>query len=313
MVLSNATTAFNVLATTGLVLLTLTLLPAVASPQVQRSPLWFSMISSWMVYSVSYMLLLGHQGGPDPPRGICGLQMMAIYAAPPLTTTTGLAFLIDILLKINKTLFTDMLGHRYTLSLLIVPWAIYAAVAVEALVVGDRGPADGSFIVIKPQVVSDFDEIQRHHNNMYCHTTKQTQTRISAVICVVGLSIALTVEGWIITILYRNWALFRLRKSKMGAELRLASLVRILVFTLQTAIGLGMGAVMALPRSGISQSQSPAVWSALLPLLPVMCGITFSSQADIRSVYMFRKPHEERLNPLEAGTRDDLKGFEDEA
>ncbi|KAJ6531851.1 hypothetical protein B0H19DRAFT_459200 [Mycena capillaripes] len=76
---------FNVLAATGFILLFATVVPAALSSNIHRSKTWFSMIISWMVYAASYLLILGYQLGPEgPPRGICGLQMLFIYACPPL-------------------------------------------------------------------------------------------------------------------------------------------------------------------------------------------------------------------------------------
>ncbi|KAF7327694.1 hypothetical protein MKEN_00348900 [Mycena kentingensis (nom. inval.)] len=271
MSLSNITKAFNALAIIGLTLLTATVLPAALTPgRVPRSAMWFCMITSWMVYSASYILIMGHQAGPQPPSGLCAIQMMTIYAAPPLTATTGISFLVDILLKIKKSLFTNAFGHRYTVTLLILPWVIYLVVAAAAL-----------------GVISDFSQIRRDTNNLYCHSTQETQARVSAIICIISLVIALLVEFWIIATLYRNWALFRVKKNKMVKELHLASLIRLLLFTLQTSIGLGIGAPAALPKASLNNNDSLTIRSALFPLLPVMCALTFGSQGDVLSFYAF--------------------------
>ncbi|KAJ7170741.1 hypothetical protein C8R43DRAFT_65053 [Mycena crocata] len=77
---------FNFLAAGGFVLLLATLLPAVLSSSVHRSKTWFSMIISWIVYAISYLLIVGHQLGPEPPRGVCAIQMLLIYASRTLQT-----------------------------------------------------------------------------------------------------------------------------------------------------------------------------------------------------------------------------------
>ncbi|KAJ6576539.1 hypothetical protein DFH09DRAFT_362948 [Mycena vulgaris] len=264
------TLVFNFLAVSGFILLLATVVPAAMSSRIHRSKTWFSMIISWMVYAASYMLILGHQLGPQPPRGICVLQMLFIYASPPLTAISGLAFIIDVHLRIKRAIFTSRADHEYTRPLLIVPWALFAAIAAEALA-----------------VVHDFAEIQRDPNHMYCHSVGDIQTRISAIICVIGLSSALCMEIWTSVILYRNWVLFR-RLSTSMSDLRLSSLIRILVFTVMTSTGLGLGAIVA-PANVVD---GLSVWSALLPILPVLCGIAFGTQKDILHCWMFWRPQD---------------------
>ncbi|KAJ7126934.1 hypothetical protein C8R44DRAFT_108676 [Mycena epipterygia] len=150
---------FNFLAAGGFVLLLATLLPAMLSPSIHRSKTWFSMIVSWIIYALSYLLIFGHQLGPEPPRGVCVLQMVFIYASPPLTATSGLAFIIDTHLRISGALFTNKGDHRYTKTLLLVPWVLFAVVGGEALL-----------------VVHDFTTIQRNPNHMYCHSTTSVQS-----------------------------------------------------------------------------------------------------------------------------------------
>ncbi|KAJ6576533.1 hypothetical protein DFH09DRAFT_1149604 [Mycena vulgaris] len=219
------TFVFNFLVASGFIMLLATVVPAVLSPRIHRSKTWFSMMISWMVYAASYMLILGHQLGPQPPRGICGLQMLFIYASRR-TAISGLAFIIDVHLRIKRALFTNRADHEYTRPLLIVPWALFVAVAAEALV-----------------VVHDFAEIQRNPNHMYCHSVGGIQWRISAIICVIGLSSALCMEIWTSVILYRNWVLFHRLSTSMN-DLRLSPLIRVLVFTLMASTGLGYGSYL---------------------------------------------------------------------
>ncbi|KAJ6599770.1 hypothetical protein DFH09DRAFT_1128763 [Mycena vulgaris] len=271
------TLVFNFLAASGFIMLLATVVSAALSPRIHRSKTWFSMIISWIVYATSYMLILGHQMGPQPPRGICGLQMLLIYASRR-TAISGLAFIIDMHLRIKRALFTKD-DHEYTRPLLIVPWALFVAVAAEALL-----------------VVHNFAEIQRDPNHMYCHSMGDIQAQVSATICVIGLSSALCMESkispaytstlkraltldqvWTSVILYRNWALFH-RLSTSVSDLRLSSLIRVLVFTLMVSTGLGYGSYLKFksvadirpsPSLGVTHpnlTDGLSVWSALLPI-----------------------------------------------
>ncbi|KAJ7104087.1 hypothetical protein B0H15DRAFT_808406 [Mycena belliarum] len=269
------TAVFNTLAAVGFILLLVTIAPPALSKNIHRSKTWFSMILSWMVYSASYLLIIGHQMGPEPPRGVCGLQMLLVYATPPLTAISGLAFIADVHLRINKALFTSQVDHKFTPLLLLIPWGLFVAVTAEALI-----------------VVRDFSEIQRDPNNMYCHSVGNIQTQVSAIICVIGLGLALCMEIWTSVILYRNWVLFRQLKTKMR-DLRLSSLIRILVFTLMTSTGLGLGAIVA----PANVTDGLALWSALLPILPVLCAISFGTQMDIVHWWMFWRLWGTKLHP----------------
>ncbi|KAJ7104082.1 hypothetical protein B0H15DRAFT_6734 [Mycena belliarum] len=263
---------FNFLAASGFALLLATLFPALLSSRIHRSKAWFSMIFSWIIYALSYLLIIGHQLGPEPPRGICVYQMVLIYACPPLTAMSGLAFIIDVHFRVTGALFTSQVDHRYTQSLLLVPWASFVAVASGALI-----------------AVQDFADVSRNSHHMYCHSTTSVQYLTTALICVFALFVALCMITWTATILYRNWALFR-RLSVKQNDLRLSSLIRVAIFSMMTSIGLGLGAFSAFRGNA---TEGDAIWGALLPILPFLCAIAFGTQRDIVRCWMFRKPRTE--------------------
>lgn len=86
---SNSTqiTAFNILAFLGVFLNVAALAPALFLPTVHRRTTWYGLVTSWIIYSTSYLLLLGRQTGPEPPFGLCICQAALIYAAPSLYVT----------------------------------------------------------------------------------------------------------------------------------------------------------------------------------------------------------------------------------
>ncbi|KAJ7019915.1 hypothetical protein C8F04DRAFT_324175 [Mycena alexandri] len=69
------------------------------------------------------------------------------------------------------------------------------------------------------------------------------------------------------------------------SELRLSSLIRIMLFSIMTTGGLGLGAFGVTSNVG----EGVEIWSALLPILPFLCGIAFGTQKDIASCWMFWK------------------------
>ncbi|KAJ7756508.1 hypothetical protein DFH07DRAFT_482189 [Mycena maculata] len=300
---------FNSIAAGGLALLLATLFPAMLSTSIHRSKTWFSMIVSWIVYALSYILILGHQSGPQPPPGICVLQMMFVYSTPPLTAISGLAFIVDVHFRITKTLFANGADHKSTHLMLFGPWALFAVVVGETVV-----------------VVQDFADIQRNPSGMYCHSnagvqlvtpfgnTTITHSRMSnlrrylvaAGICAIGLGTALCMIIWTTVIVCRNWALFRHLSTNMTErELRLSSLIRIMLFTMMATIGLGLSVSGATSFAG-----NVAVWNIFLPLLPFMCGIAFGTQKDIIRCWMFWKRRTDKVTPdtCPHNSKDELVG-----
>jgi len=75
---------FDVAVFMAIVLSLCTFLPAILSKNVRRSIGWYSLIAAWLVYSLSYALLIGKQEGTDPPSGLCVFQSLLIYAVPAL-------------------------------------------------------------------------------------------------------------------------------------------------------------------------------------------------------------------------------------
>lgn len=75
---------YDVVVLLGAIMFVCTLLPAVLSRAVQRSVAWYSLMTAWLVYSLSYGLLVGRHEGEEPPHGLCLAQALLIYAVPAL-------------------------------------------------------------------------------------------------------------------------------------------------------------------------------------------------------------------------------------
>lgn len=77
-------TLFNVCAFLGVFSIIFVLAPALFSSYVKRSRAWFGVLTAWMLYSATYLLLIGRQLDPEPPYGLCMLQAALVYATTPL-------------------------------------------------------------------------------------------------------------------------------------------------------------------------------------------------------------------------------------
>lgn len=76
--------AYDILSFASALVIALTILTVVCSKQLERGKGWFGMMFYWLIYSLSYGLLVGKQTGTEPSFGHCFVQTMFIYAAPPL-------------------------------------------------------------------------------------------------------------------------------------------------------------------------------------------------------------------------------------
>ncbi|KAJ7756506.1 hypothetical protein DFH07DRAFT_481743 [Mycena maculata] len=112
---------FDVLHALALVFLVAMLLPALLSGSVQRMKTWFNLIFACIIYSISFILLIGHQSGPEPPYALCVFQGGLIYAAPPAIAAAGFAFVFELYLKLSSTLRASEINGRFITMLLLIP------------------------------------------------------------------------------------------------------------------------------------------------------------------------------------------------
>ena len=75
---------FNAIQIAGFLFNGAILLTVLLSSNVRRTPTWFGLMASWMVFTLSNLLIVGHQIGPDPGFGICLTQAGFVYASPVL-------------------------------------------------------------------------------------------------------------------------------------------------------------------------------------------------------------------------------------
>lgn len=130
-------TIFNFFASLGVISIIAVLAPALFSPRIKRSATWYGELTSWLVYSVSYILLFGHQLGPKPPpHGLCMFQAVLVYAMPPLYASS---------VELGASLIIQ-LGVRLQLCALPLMYAFNGCVPL-AMALGDT-------LLVSPQVIN---------------------------------------------------------------------------------------------------------------------------------------------------------------
>jgi len=148
---------FNVLQIVAFLLHGAILFTALLSSNVRRTPTWFGLIASWMVFTLSNFLIVGQQIGPDPGFWICLTQAGLIYAAPVLCGFCGVAFILQLYFTVSNIFKAAQICTKRVCFLLLAPPILYALIFAEVLVQG----------LLNPKLV------QRDETGMYCHLTSK--------------------------------------------------------------------------------------------------------------------------------------------
>lgn len=265
---------FDVLQILALVLLFAMLLPALLARSVQRMKTWFNLIVACIIYCISFLLLMGRQSGPEPPFALCVFQAGLIYAAPATVAAAGLAFVVELYLRLSSTLaVTEVKGRRITLLLFLSPFAHLIVFWVSIFTglsqpVGDNG----------------FPIVQRSSSGLYCNINSSVPTTITGVTVILFLALMIIMEVYTVVYLVRRRSGFRGIRLPSGT-FPLPLFIRTASYTL--AGGLGIILVDVLMNSAAASSSSPFVVLDLMAIIPLSVALVFGSQMDIIGVYLF--------------------------
>ncbi|KAJ7430398.1 hypothetical protein B0H11DRAFT_2135940 [Mycena galericulata] len=262
---------FDVLQFLALLFLMAMLLPALLSRSVQRMKTWFNLIIACIIYCVSFLLLVGHQSGPEPPFALCVFQAGLIYAAPPGIAAAGLAFVVELYLKLSSTLSMSEINARRIIILLVISPLAHFIVFWVAVFTGLSGPVGD---------LQDF--VQRSDGGLYCHINSKIPTTVTAITVVFFVVMMFIVEVY--TIVY----LVRKRSAYKG--IRLASGAFPLSLFIRTASyssigGLAIILVYILNSSAASSSMQ-FVFVDFSAILPLTVALVFGFHMDIIRFYM---------------------------
>ncbi|KAF8150017.1 hypothetical protein B0H34DRAFT_802137 [Crassisporium funariophilum] len=267
---TRSTIMFDIFQLIGLMLLSGVLITAWVSSRISRVSTWFSLLFSWLVFSIGHLLIVGYQTGlgPEPSAILCLAQAMLIYASPALNSLTGLAFMLQIYLAMG---FVPYVFKSGTLSptlqkmLIIIPLLISFGIMIEVLMLG----------ILSPEIV------QPEPSGMYCHLTESTASKLSSIVSVSSLIMLIIVEVLLAVRLSRDWASCKQILIRNGMSLNVLS--RVSIFAICSIISLGIGA-----SSFVSSNPAGVAGCNLaLSLMPGAVGVIFGSQRDILIVWMF--------------------------
>ncbi|KAF8896325.1 hypothetical protein BD779DRAFT_576134 [Infundibulicybe gibba] len=253
---------FNSLGILGILLMAITLAPALFSPShARRSKSWVGQIIAWIIYSGAFLMLCGRQHGPDPPFGICMFQAALIYAVPVLTAAASICFMFDFHFRLTSALFNVRLSMAKQVLPLVIPSVLFVYVFVEV-----------SLLVQDPTVV------QRQESLLYCHITTSTSSTITVVLVMVMGAILFPLQVWTTTVVLRNWATFK--NNTMTDMDTLSLFIRFKIFTVTLAAGLILFIVHKYTPVAFN-------WNLALPAPPLLVWLAFGTQMDLINTWLF--------------------------
>jgi len=259
---------FDVLQLLALVLLVAMLLPALLSQSVYRQKSWFNLVVACVFYCISFLLLLGHQSGPEPPFPLCIFQAGLIYAAPPSVAAAGLVFVAELYLRLSSTLCARQVNERHvTILLFISPLAHFIVFWVAIFTGLSRG---GSLLV------------HRSTGGLYCDIDSSTPTLTTGITVIVLVIMMIIGEIYTAVYLFRKRSAFKGIKAS-GGTFPLSLFIRTACYT----FGGGVAIILVLILN--TSNSIFIVMSDFLAIIPLFVALVFGTQRDIIGVYMFWK------------------------
>ncbi|KAL0958298.1 hypothetical protein HGRIS_000446 [Hohenbuehelia grisea] len=122
--------AFDTLLACGATLILAALLTAALCRSVHRLITWYNFMGSMGLSCLSYLVLAGHQTGPEPPFGFCLISATLVTSALVLVVVTAFAYAVEIYLTVVHILNDSYPKSKYTRFLLAVPYFVYWLTAI---------------------------------------------------------------------------------------------------------------------------------------------------------------------------------------
>ncbi|KAJ7879905.1 hypothetical protein B0H14DRAFT_2707820 [Mycena olivaceomarginata] len=189
----------------AIVFIGLGILPALCTGRVSRTITWYSFMFSWMWYSIANVILAGRQSSTEPSFSLCLFQAGLIYASPVFISATGLAFIIELYLRLGSTIP----AHS-------TPILLNCTVFLEVIIYG----------------LHNKSTVRLNSLRLYCHIETDVQ-----YVCVPKYaSTALTA-----TMLYCKYK--HIRNNEASSPFSLTLFIRTVFFTFIVTIGLTIGAI----------------------------------------------------------------------
>ncbi|TFK40431.1 hypothetical protein BDQ12DRAFT_721869 [Crucibulum laeve] len=276
-------TIFDALAFLAVFLVGAVLATALFSRKVNRRRPWYNMLVSWLVYSASYLLLVGFQGDKGPPFWFCFLQAVFVYGAPPLAAFGTACYIVDLYLSVSSLhVVPRKPTSSATLVLLFIPWVAFISVIIEISILVTRDPSS----------------VKRSPGLVYCHLDTTIQVTSNVALGAIAGVILVPLEIWIAILLRKSRTKCQEFEDVNPQSKQLSLLIRSAVFTAMVLIGVALNITACWLNN-----QRIVIWSIFLPTAPILLAISFGTQRDIMTVWAFWKKSPTLSNPPVDNTR----------
>ncbi|KAH0585206.1 hypothetical protein H2248_008457 [Termitomyces sp. 'cryptogamus'] len=220
---------------------------------------------AWIFYTISRLLILGHQTGSEPPYGTCLAQAVSVYATPPLCGLSHTCLVIDYYILSSSLTFRKKLPGDWIFRMLLVfPWVIFVLLTYITML-----------FVAEPSVLI------RNGDHFYCVLSTQTMFLVCAVIIFVACMVNTALLTHTAITLHRHWGVFRMSSSN-NAHLSLSMFLRLSIFTSLTFLTLGL-TIFAVYGLGTHT----AAWATISVAIPILPALVYGTQRDILRTFLF--------------------------
>ncbi|KAI0337239.1 hypothetical protein BDW22DRAFT_1433464 [Trametopsis cervina] len=249
------------------------LVTALASKRVNRHVTWLNFCITWIIYVISYTLLLysGHQFSEEPPAfALCLTQAALVYGAPVLVASSTVSLVVQIWFSLRMVVTWQQPEHRarapsyWTVLLVAMPYIVWFPVTMAALSLG----------------LADHDSVVRSDSADYCSIATGVPGHITAGLVAFFVVIAIVFEALIANFLRRYWGAYN--KLRPVGQIGLSMVIRTACFLALNIIAVSQIVVFLAKQFTIAN-----IWISITPIAAVA---VFGTQRDIMRVWTFRKP-----------------------
>ncbi|KAF9463541.1 hypothetical protein BDZ94DRAFT_1321689 [Collybia nuda] len=252
-----AVVTFDVFQSVALFILVVALLVVLLSHAVSRIRTWFCLLISVALYCVSFLLLAGHQTGPEPSVGWCAFQAGLIHAAPPLVAVAAFIFMVELYIRLTAVTLSREVNNNV---IYWMPWAlplVHSMAFWVALLIG----------------LTDTRTIERHPSGLYCRINQHIPPIFSGALVVFFSALMVILEVYTAIHLYRQRMLIK-RIDSHKTEFPLQTFIRMGVITVLGSFAIAMVFI-------VTKGAEEGPLLNILPAMPFAVALVFGFQKDI--------------------------------
>ncbi|KAL5523933.1 hypothetical protein ACEPAG_8106 [Sanghuangporus baumii] len=261
------------------------------SADSSKHPLLVSFLASWMLYSISFCLLLytGHQFDDQKPMSLCVLQLSMVYGSAISTPLAGLALIFNIWLMTVRLIHFGPGGdledevdeipvsseNRYhapgekqipswvTIMLIIIPYSAYLMTVLFFLVEESRNT----------------DRVHRGQESIYCSLDSSQEGAVPYIVALTVLACVI-MEALVVAKLVKFRKTSKWPKAKLAADTFVRLFIRIGILTLY-----GILSLMAAITFWFKANKQFAFAHAVQAMLPTAALLIFGTQRDLLTAW----------------------------